>query len=347
MTDESSSRRLAVLVLGSHRSGTSATSGVLSKLGVAPARTLIPGDDANPRGYWESIPVNRFNEAVLASAGSHWADWRAFNRGWLDTPAAAPLRADAHALIASEFQGSSVFALKDPRICRLLDFWLPIFAAERIAVKVVSPFRSPLETAMSLRRRNGFSISTGLALWLRHVLDAERASRGLERAFLSWRAVLADWRGAFAEPSRRLGLGLPLDDAERGAEVDAFLSVTLWRERADAAVDAHPEMHAWATQIKQALERLASDPFDPQAVAAFDRIGDAFDDACRLFARLWSDQEVRALKSQARADELERGLAAVQAQRLKEIRDFNAQLATARARIAEMEARQAGAASPS
>src|SRR5208282_5648526 len=50
----SSPKRRAILILGMHRSGTSAVAGVLSALGVAGPKTLIDPHDNNPRGFFES-----------------------------------------------------------------------------------------------------------------------------------------------------------------------------------------------------------------------------------------------------------------------------------------------------
>ena len=78
-------RRQAILVLGMHRSGTSALGGVVSMLGAAAPKTLLPANGGNPRGYWESLPLERANNDLLASAGSRWDDWRALNPQWIDS----------------------------------------------------------------------------------------------------------------------------------------------------------------------------------------------------------------------------------------------------------------------
>lgn len=60
----------AILVLGMHRSGTSSLAGAMTRLGGAAPGNLIPGDEANPKGYWESAILNTLNEDILAAAGS-------------------------------------------------------------------------------------------------------------------------------------------------------------------------------------------------------------------------------------------------------------------------------------
>jgi len=47
--------RNAVVVLGMHRSGTSALAGVLARLGCDLPQTLMPTNDFNAKGYYESL----------------------------------------------------------------------------------------------------------------------------------------------------------------------------------------------------------------------------------------------------------------------------------------------------
>lgn len=57
--------RTALVVLGMHRSGTSALIGVLGLLGADLPQDLMPPTTANPRGYFESMKAYRLNDALL------------------------------------------------------------------------------------------------------------------------------------------------------------------------------------------------------------------------------------------------------------------------------------------
>ena len=61
-----------VLVLGMHRSGTSALSHAVTLLGATPAATLMPPAADNPRGFWESSVLAALNDRILAQGGSRW-----------------------------------------------------------------------------------------------------------------------------------------------------------------------------------------------------------------------------------------------------------------------------------
>src|SRR5580658_3683547 len=62
-----------VVVLGMHRSGTSAAAGLVNVLGLA---TCAPGDMVrgpwNPSGHFESRSLMHLNDALLAQMGLRW-----------------------------------------------------------------------------------------------------------------------------------------------------------------------------------------------------------------------------------------------------------------------------------
>ena len=98
----------------------------------------------------------------------------------------AELEAQAAHALAAEFGGERLILLKDPRMCRLMPFWRRALERAGFEARIVIPVRSPLDAALSLRDRNRIAIEEGMLLWLRHVLDAERATRDLCRCFVSF-----------------------------------------------------------------------------------------------------------------------------------------------------------------
>src|ERR1043165_10281978 len=85
-------KRQAILVLGMHRSGTSALSGVVCALGAAAPNNLLPANFANPTGYWESLPLVQADNELLASAHSSWDDWRQLDPRWYESDEARGFR---------------------------------------------------------------------------------------------------------------------------------------------------------------------------------------------------------------------------------------------------------------
>lgn len=266
--------KTALVVLGMHRSGTSSVAGALTLLGAAPPRTLMAPAADNPRGFWESDVVMAINDTLLAEGGATWSDWR---------PLSGPRRANPPdpriiAVLESEFGEAETIVLKDPRMCRLFPAWRTALDAAGYRSLVVTPLRTPSEVAASLQARNPLSRDQGLRLWLRHVLDAEAGSRGLPRHFLHWSGFMADWRREIRLLNDRLGTTLTPAAEDDGAEIDAFLTPDLHRQRAEAPTP-HLVARTWAT-----LGELARHGEHPDLHARLDTLRQNFDQASDLFA---------------------------------------------------------------
>lgn len=276
--------------------------GVLVRLGAAAPKTLLPANSENERGFYESAVLIALHDEILASADSNWHDWRAFDPRWYSTDAAAAFRARARALLDSEFGDSRLIALKDPRTCRFVPFWRQVLEEAGFDPRVVIPLRSPLEVAHSLKFRNNFSLTKGLLLWLRHVLDTEAASRDLPRAVIDWSALLSDWRAQVEAIGQRTGTVWPGPSDSTAAEIDSFLEPLLRRQRVDdAAFAEHPEVHGWIRAAYEALRTLTSEPGEGRALAALDEVRQRFDEASVLFGRALAEEEQRAEIQQSEA----------------------------------------------
>lgn len=291
--------RHALLILGMHRSGTSAVAGALVKRGAAPPMTLLKSKPDNPLGFFESYPIMAFHDDLLTSAGSHWNDWRAFDSAWYDGPAAANFRERGRHVFHQEFGESRLFVLKDPRVCRFARFWFDIFREDGVAVKPILPIRLPLEVASSLRVREGFSAAESLLLWLRHTLDAEAVTRGMPRTFVLYESLLSDWRSQIELIARHAGIAWPSLTPSVEQDIDGFLTRELRHHNSHAEeLRLHPDMHAWMTSAYQAFVELTSDPASRTACAALDQIRVSFDEAAQLFGRLYvshADDELHRL----------------------------------------------------
>lgn len=234
--------RRALVVLGMHRSGTSAVTRLQVLAGATPPRNLMPPTDDNPQGYWESRPIARLNNRLLESAGTGWNDDAPIPPDWFAAAARAEDLAEAAAILSEEFDSSDCFVLKDPRICRLLPFWREVFASAGVEPHGIVVVRDSVEVACSLAARARVArfrpaaipaTSRGLLLWLRYVLDAERHSRGAATTVVHYADVVTDWRQSLADVFADGLLGEP--GRERRAQIDAFLDPGLRRQRSTDA----------------------------------------------------------------------------------------------------------------
>jgi hypothetical protein len=71
--DADMTHRRIVVVLGMHRSGTSAIARGVKALGVdLGTRLMAPAAGNNDRGFWEDVDISRLNGRVLAALGCDW-----------------------------------------------------------------------------------------------------------------------------------------------------------------------------------------------------------------------------------------------------------------------------------
>ena len=276
---------LAVLIVGMHRSGTSAVSGVLTKLGVATPESLHPADEHNPRGYFEPRRIIDFHESLFAQLGSPSNDPLPLSYDWLDSPVGRAAVDQLADILDEEFAGRPMCLFKDPRICRLMPVWTrALERTGRRAVAVV-PCRHPLEVAGSLQAKAGLSRAYSLFMWLQHVVLGERFTRGLPRSFIGYQALLNDWRGSVGKMERELDVVWPRDMMRASPEIDGFLSGALRHHQAQS-LDAHDPLHALCARAWEALAKLEANPADGAAQAALDGVAAEIESGVGLFGPL-------------------------------------------------------------
>lgn len=222
-------RGTIVVVLGMHRSGTSALTRMLALAGAALPRKLLVPRAENPRGFWESIDVLALNERLLHGLGASWS-----NPPGSDAVAPhdrAAFERDLAVYLRNEFGGRRTGVLKDPRMALLASTWRDALAACGYRPVFVVPVRHPLEVARSLAARDGLALLDGIALWDAYMSRIERFATGArDVVFMRSGDVLRDWRAALARIDAAFGLRLDLDAA--AAEAATFLDPALHRQRA-------------------------------------------------------------------------------------------------------------------
>jgi hypothetical protein len=268
--DQGSAERIAYLVLGMHRSGTSATAQVLALAGAHLPQNVMPGDRHNQQGYFEPWKIAMFNDRRLRAAGGAWDDVFAFphrplprrnERKWLN---------EAAALFSEEYGEAGRPLLKDPRVTVLLPFWRTVLDDLEIAARCVISVRHPFAVAGSLARRDDFPVEKSLLVWSAYMLAAEAYTRDLPRVFLGYDQLLADWRSELARAEEVLGGGLPPLTKTADKAIDHALSADLRHN--DGAPDLSP--YGWAGKLTQQVWAWFADAA-AGAVAAPDALTDA------------------------------------------------------------------------
>jgi hypothetical protein len=203
----------AVLVLGMHRSGTSAITRGMQALGVHLGDDFLGPQPDNPTGYWEDINIFEINERLLGVFGLKWEDVGLINDDlWQDTEVDA-LREEAIEYLSAQFTSHPLWGFKDPRTIRLLPFWQPILQALGVDESYVLAIRNPRSVADSLKQRQGIDAVTAHLLWLIYLVP--NLGKIANRPF-----IVADYDLVMADPRSQLerianGLKIPSNEASR------------------------------------------------------------------------------------------------------------------------------------
>ena len=204
-TAEQTSR--ALIVLGMHRSGTSAVTRGLECLGAELGDELLaPSEAENPRGFYEDVPLLEISEQVLEALGLRWDSIGLIGAEAWQQAELASLELKAAEIIRGRFADFPLWAFKNPRTARLLPFWQRVFSRVGCGDAYVLALRNPLSVARSLQRRNGLDPATSHLLWLLHMTEAVEATRGKPLVCVDYDQLLGDPRREL----NRLGSGLAL-----------------------------------------------------------------------------------------------------------------------------------------
>lgn len=253
----------ALIVLGMHRSGTSALTGALRFLGVHLGNDLLEATEANTSGYWEHAGIVALHDQIFRKLRSAWDDVHPLPERWWCREDLQPEVARIARVVETTFTGSGMWGIKDPRMCRLMPFWQDLLGRHGFDTRYLLVTRNPLEVAASLARRDGFTPEKSAMLWVQHLLDMEIATRGLPRVWVPYHKLLTEPANTFTRVAKALDIEWPVSWQAVGQEISQFLNPTMRHHRAQQADDNHGfamkralEMYAWVDQEDEPEEHF-------------------------------------------------------------------------------------------
>lgn len=150
-----------IVVLGMHRSATSLVARTLNSE-VHMGEHLLTGLTDNPKGHYENIDILNINDKILIGAEGSWyapptlekilESGKEFEKEMIDI-------ISRETQLAKEW-GFESWGFKDPRTALTIECWLPFLENPQFVVC----YRSPMDIAKSLEKRNGFDINYSLKL---------------------------------------------------------------------------------------------------------------------------------------------------------------------------------------
>lgn len=216
----------AILVLGMPRSGTSAVTRVLNLHGASLSDKLLPAAKPNPKGFFESADALAIHERLLKAMGRNWYDIAEMPEGWLDLPQTLEAQRDLEALVKRDYFDKTIWVIKEPRMCRLVPLWIRVLESLDIKLRVLLVTRHPEEVVRSVARMVGedqWSPEHTKILWLEYFFEAEKHTRGLSRALITYDQLLNDWEFHIDRIAHELSIQWPISSTAAKPHVDDYL----------------------------------------------------------------------------------------------------------------------------
>ena len=219
-------KQTCILVLGMHRSGTSALTGVLQWLDIELGSKLGQASEDNQKGFFENTFIVEFNEKILNKMNSSWDDIF-FNFDSMKDQITYDEKEELKSILLKEFSNSKLFAIKDPRICYLFPLYEEVLNKLNIDIKVLIPYRNPQEVIKSLQKRNNFKPEKSLMLWMSYFFHAENYSRKYKRSFLKFDDLINNAEFVITSVDQLLELNLSNYYKKNKIHIESFLEKSL------------------------------------------------------------------------------------------------------------------------
>ncbi|WP_145995419.1 sulfotransferase [Macromonas bipunctata] len=283
-----------IVLLGMHRSGTSATAGLITHFDYFPGHQLILGDEFNKKGYFEDKKIVAHNKNLLQAMDLV---------GWQDAGPAKKIEENNGCLnlikqtkkvFLDQYSEKSNKVLKDPRVCRTLPFWLKTFDEIKERALYIFTLRNPDDIIKSLLRRSRVHPNHSALLYAAYLIDAERHSRGQVRALVRYEDLLNKTRDVLGELDNRLGTAFLAADPKTLSDACSFLALEL-NHKSDALSIESSIFIDFAHEVYKAFDRH----FYDASPAVFDQLQDKLD-TLRAMLEPWLAKSARieAMESQ-------------------------------------------------
>ena len=283
--------KTALVVVGMHRSGTSALARVLNLLGADLPLNLLPANEHNASGYWESYDLMAIHDEMLQAAGTSWQDTGSIPQLWHNPQLIGRYRARIVKALKTQYTDSTLMVIKDPRILRFVPLTVAALQDIDVEPKFIISLRNPLEVANSLKARDGLSLLKSLLLWLDYTLCSERATRGFQRAFVDYDDLMMDWRETIRSAAAHLDVVFPTWNTAAEREIQSFLQSTL-RHQVYSCKDlqAREDISDWIKITFKAVRALAHGG-GADEISRLDHVFEAFKEGQRTFGSLMAQAE--------------------------------------------------------
>lgn len=261
--------KTAILVMGMHRSGTSALARALNMFGadMGDANLFAPHATDNPTGYWEHKEILELNDRILAAYETNYLVRTDLPCDWIEGKEISAFSEELNLLLGKLFESKWLVMLKDPRLCFLAPVYFQALHDLGFRCVAIHPLRPPAEVAASLyKRHSGGSLLEYEVNWARTVLAAEAASRTYPRIFTTYEMLLKDPASIYDTARQWLQIDWPISKEKAQEKLGTFLDSALYRNRSLAASNFAP-----IEALYNRMFELASRETKPDDLRYFDQ----------------------------------------------------------------------------
>lgn len=245
-------RRKVIIITGMHRSGTSALAGLLSNAGLEVGKSVMPPAPDNPVGFFENRRIVKMNDRMLKVFDATWDLPFSVSFDRSQIPGIQNFYSEFDKILAEEFKSDQI-VIKDPRISKLLPFYIDYFQQAQFDFSFIICLRNPIEIFHSLNNRQGISQEHAALMIFSYLRDAEYYTRGFKRNFVTYRNLLQHSEDVLNKIRKDFTLDLASNDVSAiNPRLRHFVAKKL------NAKDASPLWELIGSQHKQ-LVRLSDD----------------------------------------------------------------------------------------
>ena len=210
---ENTGKKRLIVVLGMHRSGTSAITRGLQVMGIDLGNNLMPAmEGVNDKGFWEDLDINALNNELLSSLESDWHHVAPIKSSDIETLLKSCYFTRAVELLRQKVDKNTIFGFKDPRVAKLLPFWKEVFTYCQFDTRCILVIRHPLSVTKSLNKRDSFDAEKSYLLWLGHVIESLSGSMGLQRVLVDYDKLMNSPEFEIDRISRQLDFKVDYDE---------------------------------------------------------------------------------------------------------------------------------------
>lgn len=179
---------MQIIVLGMHRSGTSALGRILNMMNCyfGPEDVSVGASFDNPKGFWERKDVVEINDLILRLSGGSWWDVGRIDYTIIKEAELERINEKiANTII--KLDSNRPWFVKDPRMCLTIKYWLPYLESPVILFSV----RTPVQIASSLKKRNNLPVDYSILLWEYYLRTAFSSIADYKYKSISYKSLMS------------------------------------------------------------------------------------------------------------------------------------------------------------